>query len=107
MASPHVAGVAALTRQAHPTWGVRDLRAAIVNTGSPSAVAAYRTARGGTGLVQPAAAAATAVVAHGDGGRFPLALNFGFEEFDRDLLVQKKIRLDNNGVTDHTFHVSQ
>ena len=34
MASPHVAGVAALTRQAHPTWKVEDIKAAIVNTGS-------------------------------------------------------------------------
>jgi subtilisin family serine protease len=53
MASPHVAGVAALTRQAHPTWSVEDIKAAIVNTGLPSGVADYRTSRGGTGLVQP------------------------------------------------------
>src|SRR5438132_246201 len=33
MSSPHVAGVAALTRQAHPTWKVEDIKAAIVNTG--------------------------------------------------------------------------
>ena len=33
MASPHVAGVAALTRQAHPTWSVEDIKAAIMNTG--------------------------------------------------------------------------
>ena len=38
MASPHVAGVAALTRQAHPTWKVEDIKAAIVNTGLPSGV---------------------------------------------------------------------
>ncbi len=32
MASPHVAGVAALARQAHPTWSGSELAAAIVNT---------------------------------------------------------------------------
>ena len=36
MASPHVAGVAALARQAHPTWSGNELAAAIVNTGRPS-----------------------------------------------------------------------
>ncbi|HSU63266.1 MAG TPA: S8 family serine peptidase, partial [Burkholderiales bacterium] len=38
MASPHVAGVAALTRQAHPAWKVADIKSAIVNTGRPSGV---------------------------------------------------------------------
>ncbi len=40
MASPHVAGVAALTRQAHPSWSVEDIKAAIMNTGDPSQVTA-------------------------------------------------------------------
>ena len=35
MASPHVAGVAAIARQAHPTWSGNELAAAIVNTGRP------------------------------------------------------------------------
>src|SRR5207302_10791041 len=63
MASPHVAGVAALTRQAHPTWKVEDIKAAIVNTGLPSGVLDYSTSLGGTGLVQPASSTATQVVA--------------------------------------------
>ncbi|MFC0272315.1 S8 family serine peptidase [Metabacillus herbersteinensis] len=32
MASPHVAGSAALLLQAHPTWGVDDIKAALMNT---------------------------------------------------------------------------
>src|SRR5205085_3336544 len=54
MASPHVTGVAALTRQAHPDWKVEDIKAAIVNTGVPSLVAGYGVSRGGTRRVQPA-----------------------------------------------------
>ncbi len=65
MASPHVAGVAALTRQAHPTWKVQDIKAAITNTGLPSGVLGYRTSRGGTGLVQPAMSTKSQVVARG------------------------------------------
>ena len=65
MASPHVAGVAALTRQAHPTWKVEDIKAAIVNTGLPSGVRDYKTSRGGTGLVQPVASTKSQVTALG------------------------------------------
>ena len=61
MASPHAAGVAALTRQAHPRkscksvrWQVREWKAAIINTADPAGVLGYRTSRGGSGLVQPA-----------------------------------------------------
>ncbi|MBU9711340.1 S8 family serine peptidase [Evansella tamaricis] len=32
MAAPHVAGSAALLLQAHPTWGVEDVKAALMNT---------------------------------------------------------------------------
>ncbi len=68
MASPHVAGVAALVRQAHPTWTTEEVKAAIVNTGNPAGFAsgAYRVTRGGSGLVSPAAAVSTQVVALGD-----------------------------------------
>ncbi|MFD7655838.1 S8 family serine peptidase [Actinosynnema sp. NPDC059797] len=32
MAAPHVAGIAALVREAHPDWSVREVKAAVVNT---------------------------------------------------------------------------
>ena len=35
MASPATAGVAALVKQAHPSWVARDIKAAIVGTASP------------------------------------------------------------------------
>ncbi len=107
MAAPHVAGVAALTRQAHPTWKVPELMAAIVNTGEPSLVAGYRISRGGTGLVQPARSTVSQVTASGDGGRFATALNFGLEEINRDVSQTKTIRLRNNGSIPATFNVAQ
>src|SRR5712691_4942099 len=97
MASPHVAGAAALTRQAHPTWRVGDIKAAIVNTGRPSGVAGYQTSLGGTGLVQPAGSTATQVVARTEGQRFGASLNFGFAEFSDRFRRTKDISLRNHG----------
>ena len=107
MASPHVAGVAALTRQAHPEWKVGDIKAAIVNTGRPSGVLGYATSLGGTGLVQPAGSTATQVVARTEGQRFGASLNFGFAEFSDRFHRTKDISLRNHGSRDAIFTVAQ
>src|SRR4051812_5981260 len=107
MAAPHVTGVAALTRQAHPTWTVEDIKAAIVNTGVPSAVAGYATRLGGTGLVQVPGSAGTQVVATAAGGKFGTSLNFGFAELKDALRKTKEIKLSNNGSRDAIFTVAQ
>jgi minor extracellular serine protease Vpr len=105
MASPHVAGVAALVRQARPDWKVEDIKSAIVNTGAPANVLAYSTSRGGTGLVQPASATVTDVVA--STGRFGASLNFGFAELRDTLHKTKEIKLRNRGSRDAIFTVAQ
>ena len=107
MASPHVAGVAALTRQAHPTWTVEDIKAAIVNTGDPAQVVGYRTSRGGTGLVQPQKSTTTQVVARASGDEFAVSVNFGYEELLADYSKTREITLKNNGSTAATFGVAQ
>ena len=104
MSSPHVAGVAALARQAHPDWSVEDVKAAIVNTGDPGGVAGWRISRGGSGLVQPAKAVATSVVAIGD--PMTATLNYGFAEFTADFSATKAITLRNHGSSAATFNVS-
>ncbi len=109
MASPHVAGVAALVKQAHPDWKqVQEWKAAIVNTGNPSGVggsAPYRTSRGGSGLVQPIPAVNTNVIALGDKGTS--TLNFGFSELKADFSQSKEIKLRNKGASAATFNISQ
>src|SRR5262249_7315211 len=68
-ASPHVAGTAALVRQAHPRWRQVALwKAAIVNTGDQSRIGGFSIRGAGTGLVDPLAAVQTDVVALGDRG---------------------------------------
>jgi subtilisin family serine protease len=109
MASPHVAGVAALVRQAHPTWSAEEVKAAIVNTGNPAgfAAGAYRVTRGGSGLVSPAAAVTTNVVALGDlvtgDEALELAdfhnsnLSFGFAELGANYSQSRTITIRNHG----------
>jgi subtilisin family serine protease len=113
MASPHVAGVAALVRQAHPDWTPEDVKAAIVNTGNPAgfagAGATYRVTRAGSGLVTPAAAIATDVVALGDVipanpglglAQFQTSnLSFGFAELGANFSGTREITIRNHGTS--------
>ncbi len=77
MSTALVSGVAALVREARPEWSALQVKAAIMNTADPNAIVrdvfaaedivdVYRTYRAGTGLVSPADAVATEVVASGD-----------------------------------------
>src|SRR6185436_14946795 len=52
MATPHIAGVAALVKQANPTWSVADLSSAVVQTSSPTLMPDYSPRNEGAGLVQ-------------------------------------------------------
>ena len=107
MAAPHVAGVGALARQAHPTWSGNELAAAIVNTGRPSQVGGttpYRTSRAGTGLIFPFGVVRTQAVAFA-GQQIPVA-NFGFYESEDDFSGSRTIRVWNKGAAPMTFDVA-
>ncbi len=73
MATPHVAGAAALLRQRHPDWTVAQIKSALVTTGRPvpSAVAELPTTREGGGLINVPAADTPLVFAQ------PADLSFG------------------------------
>ena len=99
MATPHVAGVAALAVQAHKNWKEPGLRAAVVQTASPSALPDYSPRIEGSGLVQPIGATATNVTVHGDEGGHMGLMSFGVAELtrnfheERDLIVRNHERL--------------
>jgi minor extracellular serine protease Vpr len=104
MAAPHTAGMAALVRQAHPSWdSVASWKAAIVNTADPALVAGYSTRIAGSGFIQAPGAVATNVVASGDAGT--ATLNFGFDEFVGDYAKTKTVFLQNFGSSAVTFNV--
>src|SRR5581483_6524752 len=104
MAAPHVAGVAALVKQAHPDWRARELKAAIVSTANPAAIVGYQARTAGAGLVQPLAGVKTAAFASTDRGN--VALNFGFEELRNDLTEKGRLTVTNRGSSPVTFNVS-
>jgi subtilisin family serine protease len=112
MASPHAAGVAVLTKQAHPRksskslrWNVREWKAAIINTADPSGVLGYRTSRGGAGLVQPALSTKTQAVAFSEKG-LGISLNYGYEELKEDYSETLTLKIENLSPHAGTFNIS-
>ncbi len=105
MAAPHVTGVAALVKQAHPDWKEDALKAAIVDTANPEAIAGFKARLAGAGLVQPYPAVLTSVTAAG-GSQGVIALNFGFDELNHDLSQSGGIDVSNHSSESVTFDVS-
>jgi hypothetical protein len=106
MATPHVAGVAALVAQAHPKWPERALSAAVVETADPKALNDYTVSIEGAGLVQPLGATHTQAVvfAETDGGAH--ALSFGFEESLWNIHKNHDVVVHNYGDTPIVFNVN-
>ncbi|MHB9144386.1 MAG: S8 family serine peptidase [Symbiobacteriia bacterium] len=104
MASPHVAGVAALMRQLHPDWKVSEVKAVLMNTttttrdtnGSP-----YPFSLQGAGRVQVDVAAATNSFA------LPGAAAFGFRPVSKSRAsFEKELKIVNKSDKPKTFAVT-
>jgi minor extracellular serine protease Vpr len=103
MATPVVAGLAALTRQAHPSWSASDIATALANTADPGLLAGYEARRSGSGV--PQAGAAIAATASVSSAGAP-AVNFGFVELGRDTRLEREVTLQSFATRPLTFELA-
>jgi hypothetical protein len=97
MATPHVAGVAAILAQQHPAWNGARIKAALV--GSAKANAQLTAYEQGSGRVDAARAVTQTVVAE------PVSLAFGTQSWphDDDTPVTRTLTYRNTGTTPVTL----
>jgi hypothetical protein len=94
MASPHVAGAAALLRQAHPDWTTQQIKSALMNTArnlDDLTGASYRTIDQGAGFVDLTRAVAPSV------SIFPASLSFGQLLPQSSYTARRTINVNANG----------
>jgi len=103
MSGPVVAGLAALTRQAHGNWRAVDVANALTNTADPSIMKEYSTRVSGVGVPQAPNAVKTSAVAASDGAG---AVSFGFLELGRNETERREIVVRNYDAFAMTFNVS-
>jgi minor extracellular serine protease Vpr len=106
MATPHVAGVAALAVQAHKDWKEPGVRAAVVQTASPTALPDYAPRIEGAGLVQAVGATGTNVTVHGDEGDHLGLMSFGVAELTRNFHEERDLIVRNHEHAPATFSVA-
>ena len=109
MATPMVAGAAALMRQAHPAWTVEDLKAALMNTARPTHDDQYRpypeslTGAGRLQVDQALRLEVTAATANAEGN---VALGLGALTLAAPYQTNREIVLSNHGDNTLTFQVA-
>ncbi|MGH3936734.1 MAG: S8 family peptidase, partial [Pseudonocardiaceae bacterium] len=113
MASPHVAGIGALVRQAHPDWNVVEVKAAVVNTagvdvhsrdGQQGPLAAPN--RVGAGRVDAAAAVTNEVLAMVPDDPGQVSVDFGVVEAAGPVTMRKTIKVVNKGAAAGRYAVA-
>jgi minor extracellular serine protease Vpr len=101
MAAPMAAGVAALVKQAHPSWKGDLIRAVIQNTADKAKVTPYNVRRAGAGVVNADRAVnATVVATTGDGLN---SLAFGYVPGTGNYTAEKTFTLTNTGTSSATY----
>ena len=102
MATPHVAGVSALVKQANPTWSLNDIRSAVLQTAAPSKMLDYLPRNEGSGLVQPLPAISTQAVARTPND----SVSFGYSDLLTDFSATRSVTIHNAGTKAVQFNLS-
>jgi subtilisin family serine protease len=105
MATPHVAGITALVRQAHPTWTALQVKAAVMNTathdvytGQDRTGAVYGPERVGSGRVDAADATTDQVLAYATDDPALVSVTFGVVPVGpKPLALKKTVTVTNLG----------
>lgn len=99
MATPHVAGAAAILKQRHPAWKSTELKGALTASTKGGASTAFQQ---GSGRIQIDQALAQRVIAD------PVSLNFGMAQWPHgdDRPATQKVAYRNLGTTDVTLDLS-
>lgn len=113
MASPMVAGLAALVRQANPGWSPLQVKAGIMNTaahdlfvdGSANPASdRYGPPRVGAGRIDAAKATANKVLAYDPAGG-AVSVSFGPVEAAEPVLLNRQVTVDNQSASAVTYGV--
>jgi hypothetical protein len=104
MACPATAGVAALVKQAHPTWTGVQIKAAIVGTADPALNNGYNSRLAGAGEVQAQKAVNASTIATTTDGLD--ALPFGFVPGSADTSITRSITLTNTSANAVTYNLA-
>ncbi|WP_370467774.1 S8 family serine peptidase [Lentzea flava] len=108
MASPHVAGIAALVRQTHPDWSLEEVKAAIMNTAGADVKENGKTFapnRVGTGRVDGKAAIDNQVLAYVEDDPGYVSANFGVVEVSKPVSKTKTIKIVNKSTKSVEYKV--
>ncbi|VTR76884.1 S8 family serine peptidase [Cellulomonas hominis] len=111
MASPHVAGIAALVRATQPGWTPAQVKAAVMNTathdvwtGAGQTGTTYGPQRVGSGRVDARAAVAETVLAYGSEDPDQVSVTFGVVDVaDETVELRKTVTVQNTGTEAATF----
>lgn len=115
MATPHIAGIAALVKQANPEWDAFDVKVALSNTAKILNTDKYDVFAQGAGRVQAYEAAHADVLAYAvdtannDGEvveNLKGTVTFGPQSLEQDLSVTKQIRVKDLKANGGNFNVA-